>query len=905
MSTNDTGWISLSPQGQPGMPPAPQAAPPAQNQPAQKLSQDDTGWLPTTPQLAIQAPVKPQSTKEVDRIMGPQTMAGQLFERQQKLGPSPETVGAVKEIGRNTLDALKGAVQSFNPKPQDVSEAEAFKTAGIGGMLIYRMAASLGHPLLDANKVAAAIHDINQSKDPVGTYLEFARETASQGAGQGILALATEGVRTGVPAAVKGIGKQLPVGMDTAVTSQGAEIPVRGKTFGAKVAGQLVSPEVPERIAQEKTAPAVQKAVGDVLGKATGSKAETILSPETGDSFGVRGHATSLIGEATPVMDRIDELSGNKLSDAQAEAKAAKAKNDWEGVNAARAKQQALFDQYRDQLSNENLDVDTAVGKYRKAMRLDEIATAFERAIDKDTGDLSGKKLSNEIGKMVAKGPKKSPLLSIDFTQDHISALREVADIMKGQETIPTPIIYSTLRAAAAFLGVERSGFSGLAENVIGERLLEAGGRRLANRIWADALAEPAAAPKLVAGLKNGDIQSVVAELAKEDPSWRDKISQRLSELWHSTTGEAGLPGTVKPNIEEAPKPLTLHHWSNEDITETDPEKFGTGKAGAERAREKEPGFLKRTYFADESYKEPAIQGQKYHYTTQVDPTKFYDIAKDPEGLWQKGLREGGPTAAENAVHDAGYTGYQHDGGYVSFEKHAVVKQNAGPHPFAEMRAEHLDKGGATFDKNGKNLAGTDAWSVGAYPDRTENVSDADFTPDRISAFAEKNKDLLAKKNHALGSWKDTDNGNNVLDVTKLIKDDAEAKTAGAAANQKAIYHLKRGELADTGGTGEVPVAVNASGESAASLEAQSRLKSQQARGLRMFDVDSRMAGSKAGWHPIPPTVDAVNQQAQPFHHIVSIDKDGHVAIINSGENARPLPTDEHVRQLTRKQTRL
>jgi hypothetical protein len=114
--------------------------------------------------------------------------------------------------------------------------------------------------------------------------------------------------------------------------------------------------------------------------------------------------------------------------------------------------------------------------------------------------------------------------------------------------------------------------------------------------------------------------------------------------------------------------PITLHHWSNiGGMTETDPEKMGTGKPGREQARKNDPGFLPRTHFGDDTYKEPAIQGQRYHYTADVDSSAYYDIAADPEGLWQAGFLEGGATGAENAVYRAGYDGYFHDGAYVSF----------------------------------------------------------------------------------------------------------------------------------------------------------------------------------------------------------------------------------------------
>jgi len=142
---------------------------------------------------------------------------------------------------------------------------------------------------------------------------------------------------------------------------------------------------------------------------------------------------------------------------------------------------------------------------------------------------------------------------------------------------------------------------------------------------------------------------------------------------------------------------ITLHHWSDVDgLKETDPDKFGTGKAGAEKARAKEEGFLPRTYFADAEYKEPAIQGQKNHYTAEVDPEKYYDIAKDPDGIWQKALKDGGATAAEKAVHDAGYHGYFHDGGYVSFEK-VPVKPYLGE--LAEKHGTPEEKAGITKSK--------------------------------------------------------------------------------------------------------------------------------------------------------------------------------------------------------------
>jgi hypothetical protein len=138
---------------------------------------------------------------------------------------------------------------------------------------------------------------------------------------------------------------------------------------------------------------------------------------------------------------------------------------------------------------------------------------------------------------------------------------------------------------------------------------------------------------------------------------------------------------------------VTLHHYSTtEGITETDPEKMGTGKPGAEQVRAKDPGFLPRTHLGDETYKEKGVTTLPNHYTTEVDRSKYYDIAKDPEGIWQEALRKGNATDAENAVHDAGYHGYFHDGGYISFEKLPVkpFEGKVGTEEGAKQDTDHF-----------------------------------------------------------------------------------------------------------------------------------------------------------------------------------------------------------------------
>lgn len=77
-----------------------------------------------------------------------------------------------------------------------------------------------------AAQVPAAIHDINQSEDPTGTYAKIGQETAGQGAGQALTALATEGI-------AKAAG-----------TIKGGDVLAKGKAVG-KVAGQEAISRVP------------------------------------------------------------------------------------------------------------------------------------------------------------------------------------------------------------------------------------------------------------------------------------------------------------------------------------------------------------------------------------------------------------------------------------------------------------------------------------------------------------------------------------------------------------------------------------------------------------------------------------------------------------------------------------
>jgi hypothetical protein len=106
------------------------------------------------------------------------------------------TKSGADALAEETINAGKGAAKSvwdtIATPPQDEKE-HAANAFGVGGLAIYRVLRGLGHSAGDATKIAGAIHDINQSSDPVAYYLDAARRTAAQGAGQALVAAGTEG----------------------------------------------------------------------------------------------------------------------------------------------------------------------------------------------------------------------------------------------------------------------------------------------------------------------------------------------------------------------------------------------------------------------------------------------------------------------------------------------------------------------------------------------------------------------------------------------------------------------------------------------------------------------------------------------------------------------------------------
>src|ERR1700675_1251619 len=164
----------------------------------------------------------------------------------------------------------------------------------------------------------------------------------------------------------------------TETSPMGAQIPVRQEGTVAKAVASH-APEEATKFAQTRTAPAVQKAVGGTVGEAAGSNAATAITAE--DRFGLKGHANDIIeNQSRPAFKRVDELSGNKLTDAQNKIDSGWGQMDKAKIAEGMAEKRALYDKYRDQLKSEGMDIDTAESSYAKGKAVERMAKRLDAA---------------------------------------------------------------------------------------------------------------------------------------------------------------------------------------------------------------------------------------------------------------------------------------------------------------------------------------------------------------------------------------------------------------------------------------------------------------------------------------------------------------------------------------------
>ena len=132
-------------------------------------------------------------------------------------------------------------------------------------------------------------------------------------------------------------------------------------------------------------------------------------------------------------------------------------------------------------------------------------------------------------------------------------------------------------------------------------------------------------------------------------------------------TNQSGASGSNSLPLRADGK-VELTHWSNAaGLKSIDPDHYGKGYAGAEKARkESDPdNWVDKSYYGigvgqTGGYEKESGLGS-HKYVSGVEPKSLYDIVKDPDGLNPKGKLDGWTNQMslyEKNIKDKGYTGY-------------------------------------------------------------------------------------------------------------------------------------------------------------------------------------------------------------------------------------------------------
>lgn len=276
--------------------------------------------------------------------------------------------------------------------------------------------------------------------------------------------------------------------------------------------------------------------------------------------------------------------------------------------------------------------------------------------------------------------------------------------------------------------------------------------------------------------------------------------------------------------LKKEPAPmLDFKHYSNEpDLTELNPDKYGSGasKAGGgdEFKRSKSHSeFVNRSFVGLKDYVKEADILPHYEYTGKVASNQLYDINADPLGLAAKAKEVASTdyspndkgairTITEKLVKDKGYLGY-HDStsGAAALFHSTPVERVKFSRPDAEVLRKiatpekYPDHFGETFDEDGKVHKATTGDVVTLTG---ENVPLSELTPERVQAFRERYSDV---PNTHIGVYRFEDGKRASIDLNVIADKDHHENTIKFARDnqQESIYSYDKGDLVKTGGSGE------------------------------------------------------------------------------------------------------
>ncbi len=457
--------------------------------------------------------------------------AGAYDKQEESEQPSePQGLGRVAKGVYDTtvgpvVDLAKREGEYLSKTSPDAPISEAWNDPMVQAIHgIVQSHADVAHKALDALKRAGRGY-VRTAKDAVSGNLAQAGNDAyttnadvSEGLGYGLASI-VPGVGPAAAKAGEDIGKGdtaygagEAVGLVGSVLAPHAIGKVAGKVLpkSVEVAGDNIptrAGSVVEKVASEKplrqfdvseTQPAVRKVAGKIASESADTAAPKTLPRE--DAFGFGQTADALRGKSRPVFQKLDELSNGEFSKAQADAKLARGSLDYEGRKAyqtALDKQEALFDQYKGQISDG--DLTTAKANWRKSTAMDDLRVRFNRTIhptpvellekgQPDYGYVNGKQFREALVDAAQNGEFEKAGFAPQHAQDleELGRILEKGSNIKRFSLLTRNIVNAGLSAATGHVGTAAEAFAGLT-----------GSEHLAGNIMGKIITSPKAASLL------------------------------------------------------------------------------------------------------------------------------------------------------------------------------------------------------------------------------------------------------------------------------------------------------------------------------------------------------------------------------------------------------------------------
>jgi GNAT superfamily N-acetyltransferase len=490
--------------------------------------------------------VRPQDVealKKMETTEGSSEEHGALLEQLAEFMAVPEGAaekGGVALLRSEKLAKLMPYIKMLEKNPRLLKVVK-------GAFNVAKMSAMVGTS-------AAAHNDPTQQTRGEAAY-EGAKIGAAFGVGGEALGEAVSGTR-------KLLAKSLTDSLRPEIETVGrSQVPVRGTGMGARLAQKMVPEETMGAMARDVTGPAVAKGIGETAQDVAGTTGE--INPTTYDRMGVKGVADQVKARSQGVFQKLDELSGNMLSDAQQRTEDAAGDYSVAGRQAYRKalqEQDDVFEHYRDHPEIDGSTLDQAKTDWKQQSALREIDTKLNGATEAGESEGSryqfkqGDQLSQVVDKLV-KGDKEL-LQRAGFSDDYVKNLEKFGRIVREQGD--TPKFSGLTRAIGKILGgAIMSGHAGgglaaFMEGAAGETMAAHAGSVLADKLIGKTLTTPKALETLTDAMSKGTdpaalVEKLKAEVSAADPSWADKMGKIVSDLYHDESGEMKIPGKEKP----------------------------------------------------------------------------------------------------------------------------------------------------------------------------------------------------------------------------------------------------------------------------------------------------------------------------------------------------------------------